>query len=549
MKCGISLYGPIRISWSDTGRIRGLGAKHLALIALLAASPNMLRTRTWLIDKLWGRSDQRLGRSSLRQALTTIRQTLGHRFDDLFLVEADQIGLNTELVEIEGGPELGEFLEGFDIAEEGFEDWLREQRLSAPDVRPAKPLPRKEAAATEEEVMPVLAVLPFTFYGEGGAWDGLGDFFAQEITRMLSRSQLINLISHLSSRKIDAREIDLEEIRGKLNTNFVVAGSIRDVGGRLMVHVDCLDSTSGAQLWTERFLVPEGAVFDPNSGLVAEVAAEIIRTLLMSAAELSAGRPLPDLPAHRLLMSAVSLMYRISELEFKAANDRLRELEDRAPLHSVPQAWAAQWRLLRIYQGWSDDPAADRAEANAHLKKGLDLNPSCSLCLAMDGNVKTVLESDFQAAAQRFASAIAANHNSALTCTFKSVLHTFKGEAEDAVQMAERSMLLSPLDPRKHFFDALHASAFLVGGRYDEAVALADASLKLSPHHISAHRSKVVGLSLAERTDEAREAAADLLRLVPDMTISEYLKNHPARDTGVAEFFANAMGDAGIPFS
>ncbi len=545
MKLKIKLYGPFTLTWSGKERVTGLGAKHLAIIAILAASPDMVRTRAWIIDNIWGRVDQRLGRSSLRQALTTIRQKLGDRFDDVFLVEADRVGLKSENIQLQGDPSQGDFLEGLDIAEEGFEDWLRDQRLSDAPVVPVKE--KHDAPVPVVEVRPIVAVLPFVLYGESSQWDGLGDFFAQEITRMLSKSQLMNLISHLSSRKIDARVVDLNYIRSKLSADFVVAGSIRDVGGRLMLHVDCLDSDTGEQIWTERFLVPVEAVFDQECVLVAEVAAEIVRVLLVSASDFTAIRPLPDLPAHRLLMSAVSLMYRISDKQFGAAKDRLAELMVRAPRHSVPFAWSAQWHLLRIYQGWSDDPDQDRMIANDRLSRGLDLNPSCPLCLAMDGNVKTVLEADFSSARDRFASAMAVNGNSALTCTLKGVLHTFQGEAKEAVAMAERSMLLSPLDPRKHFFDALHASAYLVGGEYERAVTLADSSLQLSPGHISAHRSKVVGLSLGGQSEEARKAAQELLRLAPSMTLSHYRKTHPAKGTGIADFFADAMSEAGIP--
>ncbi len=545
MKLKITLYGPVTLAWSDEGRIIGLGAKHLAIIAILAASPNMVRTRAWIVDKFWSRVDQRLGRSSLRQALTTIRQKLGERFDDVFFVEADRIGLKLENIQLEGDPSQGDFLEGLDISEEGFEDWLRDQRLSEAPVFPGKE--KHDDPVPVVEVRPIVAVLPFVLYGESSQWDGLGDFFAQEVTRMLSKSQLMNLISHLSSRKIDARVVDLADIRSKLDADFVVAGSIRNLGGRLMLHVDCLDSDTGEQIWTERFLVPVEAVFDQDCGLVSEVAAEIVRVLLVNASDFTATRPLPDLPAHRLLMSAISLMYRISEKQFFAAEDRLAELMVRAPNHSVPLAWSAQWHLLRIYQGWSDDPNQDRIIANDRLSRGLDLNPSCPLSLAMDGNVKTVLEADFSSARDRFASAMAVNGNSALTCTFKGVLHTFQGESKDAIAMAERSMLLSPLDPRKHFFDALHASAYLVGGEYERAVTLADASLQLSPGHLSAHRSKVVGLSLGGRSQEARKAALELLRLAPDMTLSQYRKTHPAKGTGIADFFADAMLEAGIP--
>jgi len=542
----IRLYGPIRLRWSAGEAVVGLGAKQLALIAMLTRAPGMTRSRSWLIDNLWGRVDQRLGRSSLRQALSTLRQKFGANFERVFDIDADTVALRPEVVRVLGSPADGDFLEGIDLAEEGFEDWLRDQRL-APGPMPARPALAEDARGPGVALHPRLAVLPLATFGLSPGLEGMGDFFAQELIRAVSRLQLLDVISHLSSRVVAAETADLADIRARLSVDYVVSGMIRMAGGRLMVTIDCHDCEDGTHLWDGRFSIPEDSYFDSEEGLVREVAGEVLRSILTQPVQLGAHRPLPDVATHRLLMSGISLTFSVSERQFAQAQDRLAELARRAPNHSAPQAWSAQWRLLKIYQGWSEDPVADRRQAEEHIRRGLDLNPSCALTHAVDGNVKTVLMADFDAAAESFASAQAINNSSPLTSTFRSVLHTFLGEGAAAVTLAERSTILSPFDPRRHFFDALHAAAYLVHGDYDRAVDLAEASLKLSPHHVSAHRSRVVGLSLAGDGDRARRAAQDLMKRAPDMTVSGYLAAHPARETGVAEIWAAALHEAGIP--
>ncbi len=542
----ISLYGPMRLRWTSGDEVEGLGSKQLALIAMLTQAPEMSRSRAWLISNLWGRVDQRLGRSSLRQALSTLRQKFGPDFDAIFDLKTDRVSLRPDVIRLQGGPEDGDFLEGMDVAEEGFEDWLRDQRNAPPPAKAILAEVEPEAPAATA-LHPRIAVLPLAAFGLSEGLDGIGDFFAQELIRALSRLHLLDVISHLSSRVVAAEAVDLPQIRQRLSVDYVVTGTVRSVGGRPLLTIDCHDCEHGTHLWDGRFSIPEDALFDSEDGLVSEVAGEVLRSILTQPIQLGGHRPLPDVATHRLLMSGISLMYSVGERQFAQAQDRLTEVARRAPRHSIPHAWFAQWRLLKIYQGWSDDPDADRHLAEDHIARGLDLNPNCALTLAMDGNVKTVLNADFTSAAESFSAALAVNNSSALTSTFKSVLHTFLGEGDKAVSLAERSMILSPYDPRSHFFDALHSAAFLVEGNYDRAVELADASLKLSPHHISALRSKIIGLSLGGQRDAAQVAAAELMRIAPGTTVAGYLAAHPAKETGVAGTWAEALGNAGVP--
>jgi TolB-like protein len=454
---------------------------------------------------------------------------------------------------------MGEFLEGFDIAEEGFEDWLRAERTrpapdpgvdpaAAPAAMPVVALaPHAPPQPQEEQLRPRVAVLPALCFGLSEQYDGLGDFVAQDLVRALGRLQLLDVISHLSSRAIAAETVDVAQVRDRLGADYLVTGAIRMIGGRFVIQIDFADCAKGLHLWDGRFSIPEAALFEQGEGIISEIAGEILRVVLAESAQAGANLPLPNVETHRLLMSAISLMYHVTERPFASAQERLFEVTRRAPGHSVPQAWSAQWYLLKIYQGWSEDPLKDRSIAEDHINRGLDMNPACALTLAMDGNVKTVLNSDFAAATESFASSLAVNQSSAVANTFKSVLHTFQGQGAEAVTHAERSMILSPCDPRKHFFDALHAAAFLVSGDYQRAVDLASSSLDVSPRHISAHRSKIVGLSLGGQDDQARRAAQDLMRITPSMTVTDYLQNHPAKGTGVAAIWADALLRAGVP--
>jgi tetratricopeptide (TPR) repeat protein len=107
--------------------------------------------------------------------------------------------------------------------------------------------------------------------------------------------------------------------------------------------------------------------------------------------------------------------------------------------------------------------------------------------------------------------------------------------------------MLSPRDPRRPFFQTLSAGSYVAGGRYEEAVEMAEASLRHNPFHLSAHRCRVIGLQLAGREGEARNAAKELMRIDPSLRVSEYQRTHPAAQTEIIQTWAGALKQAGVP--
>jgi hypothetical protein len=111
------------------------GTKARALLAMLCQTPDHRRPRRWLEQKLWSDRGQEQASGSLRQALTELRRALGplavHLVSDRDRVALE--GVHTDLVDepdtahaaIRNGRE---FLEGFDIVDAAFLEWLALER-------------------------------------------------------------------------------------------------------------------------------------------------------------------------------------------------------------------------------------------------------------------------------------------------------------------------------------------------------------------------------------------------------------------------------------
>ncbi|MBS0123124.1 tetratricopeptide repeat protein [Thetidibacter halocola] len=534
----LRMFGTMSAGLGDGRALRLPGSRQLALIALVATGPDMRRSRMWLIDKLWSSSDASRGRASLRQLLHDMRQRLGPLFDEVFDVTADSVALRPARVVLEGSPEDGEFLEGLDLPQEGFEDWLRDQRLGDPV--------RIRTAPASISYLPRIAVLPFAEIGDAQA-AGIGDCLAHEITSVFARSRLADAISHFSARAIGVAARSPGQVAEQLRPDYLLQGFCRVSDGRITLDASLLDVASDTVILSDRHQFDLRAFLAGDDPATATLAGQVLRLVMSRSIAMTAHRPVSELAAHELMMSGVGLMHAFEQRHFDRARAQLLTVIERCSSHSEPQAWLAQWHLLRIFQKWSDDVSADHAAARDTIAAALDRNPSCPLALAIDANILTVLDRDFDLAEKRFAAAQAINPSSAMISYLASVLATFRGDGARAVELADRGYALSPRDPREPFFQTLSAGSYVAGGRYDRAVEMAEASIRHNPNHLSAHRCRVIGLQLAGRGNEARVAAKELMRLDPDMCVSGYLRQHPAGHTEAGRLWADALAEAGVP--
>ena len=342
----IQLFGTFSVAWADDDEVRIRSAKLKALLALLATAPEGTRTRAWLQDKLWGRSGLELGRASLRQAIKNLRTIFNDDCDKIFDVSTEQIQLRPSCFDLVGGPGRGEFLESFDISEPGFEKWLRQQRSN-----PHQHLLLLPSAEVRGKILPSIAVLPFVHSFGNAVEDGVGDVLAQELIRALARSSLLKVISHLSCRRLDHRQIDLIQLKHLLNTDYVVLGQFSLLNSKLSLDIDLIDTASGKVLRADDSQGNLAQFLQADKEMIGDIGRQIGRKILSHSIELATMQPLPDVESHHLLMSSISLMHSLHLREFAKARSQLEELishfNDVAMLH----AWLAQWGNFLIQQG------------------------------------------------------------------------------------------------------------------------------------------------------------------------------------------------------
>jgi DNA-binding SARP family transcriptional activator len=150
MRLDLALLGGFEVRASSGELITLHTKKAQALLAYCAARPGQLQSREKLATLLWGDREGEHARNSLRQTLFILRSGLPA---GVLHVEGDSVAINRRMVQVDvvdfqrwafvrTTPRLaqaarlykGEFLDGFVVPAEAFEEWLFTERERLRDI-------------------------------------------------------------------------------------------------------------------------------------------------------------------------------------------------------------------------------------------------------------------------------------------------------------------------------------------------------------------------------------------------------------------------------
>lgn len=428
------------------------------------------------------------------------------------------------------------------------ECWLKHlpEPVRAYRLGPPGPEPVVEPAPSAE-LRPTVAVIPFVARSAEAAHAVLGEVIADDVISALARTAELDVISRLSTTALRGRRTTPSALAAMLGAGYVLSGRYAVHGRQVRVDVDLAEARGGRVVWSGALRGRLDGLVRGDDAIVDRLVAQVGAAVIAREVERAQRLPLPTLDSFTLLMSAITLMHRLSASEFDRARRMLDAVIERAPRQAEAHAWMAKWHVLRVHQGWSPDARADVAHAQACTRRALQADSRCSLALAVDGLVQTSLLGRLDAAQASYEAALGVNPNDPLANLLMGTLHAFRGEGKPAVRATQRALRLSPLDPLRYYFDSLAASAAVADDQHERAIRLAQRSLRLNRTHTSTYRALAIAQWLSGRHDEARGTVERLRALDPQLTVGGWLARSPSRDHPIGERWADALRAAGLP--
>jgi adenylate cyclase len=424
-----------------------------------------------------------------------------------------------------------------------FENPVRAYALDPENRAIAVPVLPRAAAK-----LPSIAVLPLQNVGGDPADDYFCDGCVEDITLSLAGLRELMVISRGSTLAYRGRQPDPREVGRLFGVRYVLSGSLRRSGRLVRVTVELCDTNTGATLWGEKSEIAPGELFDVQDRIVGRIVAGIAPNV--RAAELRAAmRKKPEnFTAYDCTLRGLHIINSLEKDTFLQARDYLQKAMEEDPEFAMPVAWLARWYGLWVGQGWSADPAADRARALELAGKAIEMDGQNALALATYGHLKSFLSHDYDSALVYFERALAACPNHSLAWLLSSPTLSYIGRGEQAVRHAEQGLRLSPLDRSLFYYYGLLGLAYYASGNYVEAVKWASMGANESPRHTANLRYLAAGLAALGRIEEAQEAGRKFLALDPGFRLNTFERTlQPFQVQALKEKYIEHLSKAGLP--
>ena len=502
----LRLVGPFRLTGPDGVRIEISSRKGRALLAMLAMAPDGERTRGWLQDRLWGSRPATQAQASLRRELANLRFTLNPPGRPALLgADYQRAWLDLGQLDVDalkgGGP--GEFLEGIDLpGEDGFEDWLREQRQALePGGRPLPAVPAASPSVADLlggaplalPVQPSIAVLPFVDLSPGRDLGFVAEGVAEEVSGALARCSTLFVVAAgaADGPPLAGNRLALSR---QLGVRYLVEGSVRGDGARVRVSLRLVDGPANRQVWAESFEGPLTDMFGLQDHIAATIAPLIDSRVEISERQRALAAPLESGDAYQLFWRANALFRQWQREGVLEAAGLTRQLLVMEPANSWAAALGAFCHAMIAASGWSADPAADRAEALRLYDLALRHGGDDPFVLGYAAGVQMCLGGDTAVADRLIERALDLQPSAASTLFWGGWVDVANGKAARGLERFQLALRLNPRSGARPYNYTGMALCLLGQGETADALLLLNEAVQ----HIPTYPPTVAALCLAQ---------------------------------------------------
>lgn len=531
--------GPLSIRTAAGDEILGLSRRSQALLAYLVRQPGMRAERGLVADLLWSDRAEEQARASLRQELSVLRRALP---DDLVGANRQFVWLDPVRVRVEDDG-AGDFLQGFDLPSEGFEDWLRSERSTPPAASdpPAVPAP-----AAPSRSRPVLAVLPFEELGASGG-DMFADGIVEEITGALSRVHDFHVIARQSAFALRGAALDPNEAADRLGADYLIEGTVRRAGDRVRIAVQLVSGRDARTLWSERFDDRMDDLFDLQDRIAAQVAGQIMPNIRTAEIARARTQPPESRSAYELVLTALPHFWAHERTENARALKLLDMALATAPDYGPALAYKA-WALgQQPSYMWTDDPLGDRARALDLAQRAAREVTDHAPSLVAIGAAISLISEDLATSNSFVDRALMIDPNNAWGWLRRGWNRNYGDRSEEARACFDRAEALSPLDPFLFNVEFGRGGSFLNEERYEEALVHFEKALSMAPGVKWAYRVVTTINVQLGRMDAAREALGKLRAAYPGLTVKKLAASIPPTIIENQPRYFDALRAAGLP--
>jgi adenylate cyclase len=390
---------------------------------------------------------------------------------------------------------------------------------------------------------PSIAVLPFVNLSSDPEQEYFSDGMTEDLITDLSKLSGLFVSSRYSVFTYKGKAVKVQEVSRELGVRYVLEGSVRKVGDRILITAQLVDATTGGHVWAERYDRPLQDLFALQEEVRRKIVVHLALRLTDEEQEQLQRAYTPHPEAYDYTMRGWGYLYRFTP----DANAQTRQLCEQAialdPTYGVAYAVLGWTYFMEWVLQWSQDPQALK-RAFELARKAIALDDSLPPAHELLGWTYLWKNKQHEQAIAEVKRAIAHGPNWFSSYASLGRILNYAGRPEEAIGFGEQARRFSPRTPI-YYLPVLSEAAYLLG-RYEEAIATYKQILTLMPNDLTVHVGLAATYSELNREVEAEAEVAEVLRINPQFSLEVHRQRVPYKDPAVLERHLAALRKAGL---
>ena len=389
-----------------------------------------------------------------------------------------------------------------------------------------------------------IAVLPLTSLSNGPDQDYFSDGITEDLITDLSRISGLNVIARNSVFVYKGLTPEPQEVAQQLGARYILEGSIRKDTNQVRINVKLIDTSTGFNLWAERFDKNITDVFDLQDHLAREIAAALAiqltekEELLITKSTTLSVEALKHYFLGRAYYGSTSKQENVQSRKFYR---RAIELD---PDYAQAYAELALTYLDDQRRGWSTDDEASLNQAIKLAEQAIRINDTIPQAHFALGFIYLYARQRHDKAITEARKAIQLDPSYADSYALLSSAYFYSGQPEKSLALDRKAM---QLNPAASFLYYMHLGrSHFVQGRYKQAIESLNEALARNSNHLPAHLWLAASYGQAGEIDDAEWEIEQVFLLNAEFSTEKWLDFTLHNNPGYRDRLIEGLKKAGL---
>jgi TolB-like protein len=395
------------------------------------------------------------------------------------------------------------------------------------------------AHAAGGPVLPVLAVLPFQNLTGGDGEARVAGGIAEGLVNALGRFRDFELQSRRTSR--DHHWIEPVSA----GPRYLLEGAVQSVAGRLRITMQLVDRITAAHVWSDGLDSAADDVLAAQDEVTRRVTGGAVDALQL--AEVARAEKVTVPSAYTLYLQALSKYKTLTPKGHAEGFDLVCQALALDHRHARTLSHGAMLLGNNYRTGWPALTSDDLAVCSDFIERAEVSVSDDAQVLAECSDAMLHFTREYRRAVETARRACAINPFSTRALLHFGVVSIHCGDLSEAVDAFQRVSRLSPWGFLASVSQTGLAHVAMIRGDYEEAIDWAGKALAVTPRFDASHWMLIAGNAHLGRLETARYHLEELLRRIPNETVSGIRAGQPDFDPARLAAILDGLQMAGMP--